>query len=131
MSTTGNKTLVTNFWKSFSAGEYDSAVGMLSEDATWTVLGTTALSGTYSKAEFTNLLGDMSTGAPKGFQVTPSQLTAEDDRVSIEAESYAEISNGKTYKNVYHFMMVCEAGKIAKVREYLDTEHVTEVFGAA
>jgi ketosteroid isomerase-like protein len=28
-------------------------------------------------------------------------------------------------------MMVCKDAKIAKVREYLDTEHVTEVFGAA
>jgi ketosteroid isomerase-like protein len=56
-------------------------------------------------------------------------MTAEDDRVSVEATSYGEISNGKTYKNIYHFMMVINKGKIIAVREYLDTEHVTSVFG--
>jgi ketosteroid isomerase-like protein len=129
MSTAGNKSLVTNFWEKFSASQYDAAMELLTDDATWTVMGTTALSGTFSKAEFTNLLGGMGDKAPNGIQVTPNQLTAEDDRVSIEAESYGEISNGKTYKNIYHFMIVCRDGKIAKVRDYLDTEHGTEIFG--
>lgn len=129
MSTADNKSLVTKFWENFSASQFDDALAMLTDDATWTVMGTTALSGTYSKTEFTKLLGEVGGNAPKGIQVTPSQLTAEDDRVSMEAESYGEISNGKTYKNIYHFMIVCRDGKIAKVREYLDTEHVTEIFG--
>jgi ketosteroid isomerase-like protein len=129
MGTTENKALVTRFWEAFSASRFDEAVDMLSDDATWWVAGTTALSGTYSKAEFAKLLGDVTGSAPKGITVTPKQLTAEDDRVSVEAESYAEINNGKTYRNIYHFMIVCRDGKIAAVREYLDTEHVTEVFG--
>jgi len=129
MSTEANKALVTNFWQTFSNAQYDQAVDMLRDDATWTVMGNTALSGTYSKPEFSKLLSEVTGSAPDGIRVTPSQLTAEADRVSIEAESYAEISNGKTYKNIYHFMMVCREGKIVAVREYLDTEHVTEVFG--
>ena len=129
MSTAENKALVTSFWEKFSAGQYDAALALLTEDATWTVMGTTTLSGTYTKPEFTNLLGDLGTNAPNGVRVTPNQLTAEEDRVSIEAESYGEIANGNTYQNIYHFMMVCQDGKIAKVREYLDTEHVTAVFG--
>jgi ketosteroid isomerase-like protein len=102
---------------------------MLSDDATWLVIGTTDLSGKYTKPEFAALLGNITGSAPGGIRVTPSQLTAEDDRVSVEAESYAEITNGKVYKNIYHFMMVCRGGKVAAVREYLDTEHVTAVFG--
>jgi len=129
MSTTENKALVTKFWEQFSNGKYGDAINLLTDDATWWVAGTTALSATYNKTEFTNLIGEMSKSAPKGFQVTPNQLTAEDDRVSVEAKSYAEISNGKTYQNIYHFMMVCRDGKISTVREYLDTEHVTSIFG--
>ncbi len=129
MSTADNKALVTKFWDAFSTSKFDTALGMLSDDATWWVAGTTALSGKYTKPEFEVLLGNVAGNAPQGIKVTPKQLTAEDNRVSVEAESYAEISNGKTYRNIYHFMMECHDGKISAVREYLDTEHVTEVFG--
>lgn len=130
MGTAENKALVTRFWETFSAGRYDDAVAMLSDDATWWVAGSTDLSGTYSKSEFAALLGQVTGSAPHGIRVTPKLLTAEDERVSVEAESYAEISNGKTYRNIYHFMMIVREGKICAVREYLDTEHVTEVFGS-
>ena len=60
--------------------------------------------------------------------MTPKLLTAEGDRVSVEAESYAEFTNGRIYRNIYHFMMVIRDGKFSAVREYLDTEHVTATF---
>jgi ketosteroid isomerase-like protein len=123
-----NKALVRRFWDAFSAGQYADALSMLSEDATWWVAGTTALSGTYSKPAFAKLLGEVTGGAPKGVRVTPKVLTAEGDRVAVEAESYAEINNGRTYRNQYHFLMVIKDGQFIAVREYLDTEHVTATF---
>jgi ketosteroid isomerase-like protein len=129
MDTECNKKIVLQFWENFSAGDYSSALDMLSHDATWWVAGSTSLSGTYSKSEFSTLLEQVVPLAPNGLTVTPNLMTAEDDRVSVEATSYGEISNGKTYKNIYHFMMVINKGKIIAVREYLDTEHVTSVFG--
>ena len=129
MSTESNKALVTRFWSAFSASRYDEALGMLTDDATWWVAGTTALSGTYPKPKFAELLGQVAPMAPKGLHVTPKVLTAEGDRVAVEAESYAEFNNGRTYKNQYHFMMVIRDGKFCAVREYLDTEHVTATFG--
>ncbi len=123
-----NKALVTRFWQAFSDGDYDAALSMLADDATWWVGGTTALSGTYAKPEFAKLLGEITSMAPAGIKVTPKQLTAEGDRVSVEAESHADINNGRTYRNVYHFMMVVKDGKLHAVREYLDTEHVTATF---
>jgi uncharacterized protein len=128
MGITENKALVTRFWETFSAGNYAAAVAMLTDDATWWVAGTTALSGTYSKNEFAALLGQVTGMLPNGVSVTPKLLTAEDDRVSVEATSYGEVNNGRTYQNIYHFMFVCRDGKIAAVREYLDTEHVTATF---
>ncbi|MEQ8663471.1 MAG: nuclear transport factor 2 family protein [Gammaproteobacteria bacterium] len=130
MGSAENKALVTAFWAAFSAGRYDDAVAMLSDDATWWVAGSTDLSGTYTKSEFARLLGEVTASAPHGITVTPTLLTAEDDRVSVEAESYGEIANGKIYRNIYHFMMVIRDGRFSAVREYLDTEHVTEVFGS-
>ncbi len=128
MSIETNKALVTQFWQAFSAGKFEEVLGMLADDATWWVAGTTALSRTYSKTEFRGLLDQIVPMAPKGLRVTPKGLTAEADRVSVEAESYAEFTNGRTYQNIYHFMMVVRDGKFSAIREYLDTEHVTATF---
>ncbi|MGE0483942.1 MAG: nuclear transport factor 2 family protein [Gammaproteobacteria bacterium] len=123
-----NKALVTRFWEAFSAGRISEVLDMLADDATWWVGGSTALSGTYSKPQFAELLGQVTGMMPEGVRVTPTQLTAEDDRVSVEATSYGPVNNGRLYQNVYHFMMVVRDGRIAAVREYLDTEHVTATF---
>lgn len=128
MSIEDNKALVTKFWQVFSAGKYDEVLAMLAEDATWWVAGTTLLSNTYSKSEFAALLGQVTPQAPKGLSVTPTALCAEGERVSVEAVSYGEITNGRVYKNEYHFMMVIRNGKFVSIREYLDTEHVTATF---
>jgi ketosteroid isomerase-like protein len=129
MSIEDNKALVTRFWQAFSNGKFDEVLAMLADDATWWVAGTTALSATYNKKEFANLLGQIAPMAPKGLSVTPTALCAEGDRVSVEAVSYGEFTNGRVYKNEYHFMIVVRDGKLVSVREYLDTEHVTATFG--
>lgn len=123
-----NKALVNRFWSAFSAGRYDEVIATLTEDATWWVAGTTALSGTYTKKAFAELLGGVTAQAPKGIQITPTGITAEGNRVAVEAKSYAEITNGRTYQNLYHFLLEIRDGKICAVREYLDTEHVTTTF---
>jgi len=54
-------------------------------------------------------------------------VTAEGERVALEAESFAKMKNGKTYQNRYHFLCEVRGGKIQTVREYLDTMHANEV----
>jgi ketosteroid isomerase-like protein len=64
---------------------------------------------------------------PKGLKVTPKAITAEGDRVALEAESYGELANGKVYNNQYHVLMEIRNGKIQAVREYMDTQHAHAV----
>tara|TARA_Y100001970_G_scaffold289012_1_gene418074 strand:- start:1303 stop:1725 length:423 start_codon:yes stop_codon:yes gene_type:complete len=123
-----NKQLIHVFWKNFSEKKYGEALSMLDESATWWVAGNTKLSGKYNKQDFSDLLSGVSGQAPNGIKVTPSSMTAEENRVSMEADSYAELTNGKTYKNEYHFLFTIKGNKIHTVKEYLDTEHVTEIF---
>lgn len=125
-----NKAIVKDFRTAFSASNCDDALDMLRDDATWLVQGKTLLSGTYTKPEFAALPEQVTPQAPKGLRVKPKVMAAEDDRVSVEAESYGEITKGKTYENIHHFMFVLRDGMISGVREYLNTEHVTTVFGA-
>ena len=62
-------------------------------------------------------------------KLTIKRMTAEDDRVAFEAESDAEVVNGKHYHNLYHFLAVVRDGKIREMKEYHDTRYAAEVFG--
>jgi len=125
-----NKAVVRQFWEAFSTSRFDDALALLDASATWWVAGTTDISGTYSKAQFGELVTGIGEGTEGGIQVTPKNMTAEDDRVSMEAESFGKMKNGKIYNNIYHFQHVLRNGKLLAVREYMDTQHVQDVFGA-
>jgi ketosteroid isomerase-like protein len=124
-----NKQLVLNFWDAFSNSRFDEALAMVAEDATWWVAGTTDISGSFTKAEFSDLVKGIGENAPNGIKITPGHITAEGDRVAMEAESYGEISNGKVYNNFYHMLHTIRDGKLVSVKEYMDTQHVQDVFG--
>lgn len=130
MSVEANKQVVAEFWKKLSAGDLDRALEMLADTATWWIAGEPErfpLAGTKTKAEFAALAGGVTKAMPKGLTVTPTAFTAEGDRVAVEATSYGEMTNGKVYKNLYHFLFIVRDGKIHEVREYLDTQHANYV----
>ena len=130
MSAEKNKNVVLSCFENFSAGKVDAALAMLADTATWWVAGNPekfVLAGTKTKAQFTELLNGIGAAMPKGLRVTPRGLTAEGDRVAVEAESYGETATGKVYNNLYHFLFEVRDGKIQAVREYLDTMHAKEV----
>ncbi|MBI3302160.1 MAG: nuclear transport factor 2 family protein [Deltaproteobacteria bacterium] len=130
MSAEDNKKVVLSFFENFSAGKAEAALGLMADNATWTVMGKPdkfALAGTKTKAQFTELLKGIGAAMPKGLRLTPKGVTAEGDRVAVEAESYGEHANGKIYNNQYHFLIEVRGSKIQAVREYLDTMHANEV----
>jgi ketosteroid isomerase-like protein len=130
MSTEDNKKVVLSFFENLSAGKVDAMLGLMSDTSTWTVMGkpeSFALAGTMPKAKFGELFRGIGSAMPKGMRVTPKALTAEGDRVAVEAESYGEHANGKVYNNQYHFLIEVQNGKIQAVREYLDTIHAKDV----
>jgi ketosteroid isomerase-like protein len=129
MSAEANKNVVLSFFENFSAGKIDAALALMADTATWWVAGKPdkfVLAGTKTKTQFAELLQGIGTAMPKGLQVTPKGLTAEEDRVAAEAESYGETATGKIYNNLYHFLFEVRDGKIQAVREYLDTMHAKE-----
>lgn len=129
-SIAANKTLITQFFAAMSTGKVDRIGEFLAEDAAWWVSGTIdGISGTYTKAETLELLGQV-VGVYKdgALHITPTSMIAEGQRVAVEAESYAELHNGKVYNNLYHFVFDIEDGKIKSFKEYMDTQHVVDTF---
>jgi ketosteroid isomerase-like protein len=128
MSAEDNKKIVLSFLENFSAGKADAALALMADNATWWIAGKFEMSGTKTKAQFTEMLKGMGAVMPKGMRITPKGITAEGDRVALEAESYGEAANGKIYQNQYHFLVEVRNNKIQAVREYMDTMHAKEVF---
>lgn len=123
-----NKQTVKQFLEVFSSGNVAATMAMWADDATWWVAGTMPISGTYDKAAFTTLLSGVASSCKGGaIKITPKAFTAEGERVAVEAESLAHTNNGRTYNNHYHFLFLVRDGKIAGVKEYLDTMHTTAV----
>jgi uncharacterized protein len=54
-------------------------------------------------------------------------MTAEGDRVAVEAASHARLVDGQAYENQYHFLLRFGAdGKVVEFKEYLDTLYAYE-----
>jgi ketosteroid isomerase-like protein len=125
-----NKKIVEDFLATFSAGDIDGVGEGLTDDATWWVLGSIDnFSGSYTKQEMLNLLPNFKTVYTTGaLKIEPRTMTAEDDRVAVEAEGHAELANGRVYNPLYHFLFQVRDGKVASVREYLDTDHGRATF---
>ncbi|MBY4574131.1 nuclear transport factor 2 family protein [Gordonia paraffinivorans] len=125
-----NKALVSEFMEVFSRGDVEAILSFLAPTATWWVGGTIeGISGTKNKEEFGAMLSGLSATTKTGaIALKPLAFTAEGERVAVETESYSEMSNGKVYNNLYHFVFIVRDGKIHEVKEYLDTEHTRAVF---
>ena len=124
-----NKQIVKDFWKAFSNSDVETAMSLMHEDGTWWIQGDTDISGIYTKTQYTALVNGVGDNTENGIQVTFKEMTAEDNRVAVEAESYGVLKNGKIYQNTLHLQHVIVDGKLMAVREYLDTRHVQETFG--
>lgn len=127
MSTDESKRIVLGFFENLNAGNAAAAFDALSDKATWWLAGSFPLSGTRTKAQFVELLGQLGAAIDGALSLRVKGVTAEGDRVAVEAESFAKMKSGKTYQNRYHFLCEVSGGKIQAVREYLDTAHANDV----
>jgi ketosteroid isomerase-like protein len=131
-TTEQNKSIVREFLDVFSTGDVPRILERLHDDATWAVLGKVeGFAGTRSKAEMGTLLEGVVTMYKAGaLRLTPRELTAEGDRVVVEAEGYGELTNGRVYNPQYVLVFEIADGKVKRVREYLDTQHAFDIFFA-
>lgn len=130
MDLEANKKLVADFFSHFARKDAKSALDMMTADATWWIGGKPALfplAGLKTKAEIGAILDSILPDTKDGLSITPKGMVAEGNKVACEAESYGVLGNGRTYNNEYHFLIEIRDGKIAAVKEYLDTMHTADV----
>jgi ketosteroid isomerase-like protein len=127
MSVEENKQLARQFIDHFTANDIAGALDLMTDDATWWIAGNPdqlPAAGTYNKERIARLLHNMIGQLSNGLKMTVKDLVAEGDKVSLEAESYGELQNGRVYNQQYHFLLTIREGRITAIKEYLDTQHV-------
>jgi hypothetical protein len=125
-----NKKLVEAFFGALNKGDTAAVVEAYADDGYCLTMGNTLISGKYSKAQIRDAAGGIFQVFPKGIRFVIKAVTAEGERVAVEAESEGLHVSGKLYSNQYHFLFRFRDGKIAEFKEYMDTERVTDILCA-
>ena len=126
-----NKLIVARFWEAFSDCRIDEVLDLMDDAATWWVAGDLpAVSGTYTKDLCGPMIAGVASATQGGIRVTPGTMTAEADRVAMEATSHGVTLDGVEYRNTYHVLHVVRDGKIVSVREYMDPMRIVAAFPA-
>ncbi len=125
-----NKALVARFFETFSTGNVSAIMAAMAADGSWWVSGKLqGMSGSYTTAGLAPLLEGANAGyKARALKITPTGMIAEGDKVAVEATGFAELLDGRIYDCQYHFLIRIRGGKVADVREYMDTQHAKEIF---
>ncbi|ANI80192.1 nuclear transport factor 2 family protein [Sphingobium sp. EP60837] len=118
------KQIALTFLDHVKAGGIDAAFDLISDDACIKGGDGTASSKTQLRMQ----LEAFRTLLASPFQQNILGITAEQNRVAIAASGRAELTNGRTYSNIYHFLFVIADGQIHEMREYCNTNAITSAF---
>jgi uncharacterized protein len=132
MSTDDNKGIVLSFYKAGDAGDVETAMALLSDQVSWTNIGSTDFSGTFDGKDdlAANLLGPVFSRLKAGIKSTIDLMVAEGQYVVVQAQGAAETIDGKSYNNTYCHIFRIEGGKIDQVTEFFDTALAQKVLGS-
>lgn len=122
-----NKALAQAFFDILNRGDIPALIDAYADDGRCVTMGNTLISGTYTRDQVAAAAGGIFTVFPQGIRFTIKAMTAEGERVAVEAESEGAHVSGQLYTNQYHFLMRYRDGKLVEFKEYMDTERVTDI----
>jgi uncharacterized protein len=124
-----NKDLVKHIYSEVSKGNPKPMHDHMAHDISWTIIGSTELSGTFRGVEEVNakLFAGLRARLEGPVQFTFDRLVAEDDVVVMEAHGTATAKNGRPYANRYCIVIRLADGKLCEITDYVDTELITNV----
>ena len=122
-----NKATVTRFFEALNAGDVNAIVDTYAEDGCVQTMGDTLISGVFDRDQIARSAAGIFDVFPGGLRFDVQGMVAEGDKVAVEATSEGEHVSGQTYSNEYHFLFEFRDGKLLKLKEFMDTEQVTDV----
>ncbi|HJU28405.1 MAG TPA: nuclear transport factor 2 family protein [Candidatus Binataceae bacterium] len=129
MSVESNKELVTKTWEAFVNGDIKGAFANMSDEISWLIPGNLPNLSGMKKGK--NGILDFARNAakifPNGLKSEVRRVYGDGDTVIIEMTNRGKLANNRDYENEYCFVFEIEAGKIRRVREYVDTQKVKDL----
>lgn len=132
MSVEANKQIARDWFDAVNRGDEAGILALTTEDFVFRCMARQPewLRYVWDRTAFAKAPEAMATVMVAPLRMTIGDITAEGDRVAIEASSEGEMLNGKRYDNAYHFLFRVRNGKIAEVREYSCSYLAQNCFGA-
>lgn len=121
-----NKQIIRDYFQEQTDQGLESALRHLSPDATWWVPGNWELSGTYTKAQLAERIGELPYDGLLKFEL--GFLTAESNRVAAEVNVSGCLKDGRDFEFWIHFLFRVDGGLIEEVREYVDSQYTRALF---
>lgn len=127
IETERNKQCARELFVAIGRGDAQTIADSYAEDGVLHTMGHTLISGRFTRNQIRDAASGVLGAFPQGIAFTLHNLTAEGDRVAVEAESLGIHVSGKRYNNHYHFLLRFRDGKVVEMKEYMDTELVTDI----
>jgi uncharacterized protein len=130
---TDSRAVIERYVTAVAARDMDTVRDLFAEDATWWLGGELPLSGTWRGRDA--ILGDFLGSIPRLYRpetisLEITSLIAEGETVALEWTSRAQTTSGEDYENQCAGVFTVRDGKIASVREYMDTQYAAAKFAA-
>lgn len=119
MATT--REVVAAFFDKLCSGDFPGGFDTLSNDATWTIIGDTPLSKSFTKATLLSDMIPMLSTFKEPAQMAVSYIIAEGDRAAVIASVKGVGPYGAYVQNPYCFVTRVKDDKVVEIVEFLDT----------
>ena len=130
MSSGQNKRIIQDAFTAWANGDGMAFFNLLADTATWTVMGSCPISGTYVGRQ--RLVEDALTPQREKLAGPPTptvlNLIAEGDTVVIQWVGKGTTKTGRPYNNSYCYVVQMDNGRIIRGTAYLDTELVRSIW---
>ena len=127
-----DKRRVQEVMAAMSQGRVAPLLEAMAEDVTWRWMGVNQWSRTFEGKQLVvdKLFGGATETLGPSSSTEVRHIHADEDSVVVEHSGRNKMPDGRRYDNNYCWVFRFQNGLIQEVREYMDTQLVTETFGA-
>jgi ketosteroid isomerase-like protein len=130
VTTTANQILIAEAFAAWEHGDHEPFFKIVSDDVTWTVIGSTPISGTFhgKQAFLDGAVQPLHGRLAAPIRASVVQVLGDDDHVILRWKGESSSKTGLPYQQVYCWVLRLVGGMVVEATAYLDTELVARMF---